>query len=76
MPVESTSRQRISLPRVILAIQPRLEFIDINPRRLGLAEEDDVVADALVVVAPDDAVGEDLEEGSHGAFFTVAASVS
>ena len=48
-------------------VQPPLKFVDVDHRRLDLAEQDGVVAVALAVVAPDDPVGEDLEEGGDHA---------
>ena len=42
---------------MVRTVQSPLKFIDVDHRRLDLAEQDGVVAVALAVVAPQDAVG-------------------
>jgi hypothetical protein len=52
-----------------------LQFVDVDHRRLELAEQDTVVADAHFLVAPDDAVREDLEEGGDHALGRVPVAL-
>src|SRR5688572_26835165 len=52
--------QRLRHRRVLRTLQPLLQLVDVDPRRLDLAEQDEVVALAVVGVGEDHAVRERL----------------
>jgi len=57
-----TLSRKLFTGRMVRAIEAGLEGVDIEFHRRQLAEDDRIVAAAFIVVAPNCAVGEHIEE--------------